>query len=338
MARLARVVLPDYPHHIVQRGVRSMDIFFSPNDYDVYLQILKEQSQRFGLDILSYCLMTNHIHIIAVPNEENSLAKAIGETHRLYTRMINFRQKTRGYLFQGRFFSTVLSESYFMAALRYVERNPLKAHMVENAWDYKYSSAPYRVGVIKENIILKSHPLIKSIVDYKKFLQTGFMSMDPKNGHIKAWVGGIDFKHFKYDHVMQGRRQPGSTFKPFVYNAAIDQGYSPCYTIEDAPVTFSLPGQQPPTYTPKNFNLKFTGEKYTLRRGMSNSKNSITAFVMKEMTTPATVVKYAKELGVENPLEAVPSLCFGTSDVSVYELVGAYSAFVNKGVYTKPYF
>lgn len=173
---------------------------------------------------------------------------------------------------------------------------------------------------------------------YKSFLQTGFMSMDPKNGHIKAWVGGIDFKHFKYDHVMQGRRQPGSTFKPFVYTAAIDQGYSPCYTIEDAPVTFSLPGQQPPTYTPKNFNLKFTGEKYTLRRGMSNSKNSITAFVMKEMTTPATVVKYAKELGVENPLEAVPSLCLGTSDVSVYELVGAYSAFVNKGVYTKPYF
>ena len=173
---------------------------------------------------------------------------------------------------------------------------------------------------------------------YKKFLQTGFMSMDPKTGHIKAWVGGINFKYFKYDHVKQGRRQPGSTFKPFVYTAAIDQGYSPCFVVEDAPVTFNQPGQIPPTYTPKNFNEKFTGEKYTLRRGMASSKNSITAYVMKELTTPATVVKYAKEMGVENPLEAVPSLCLGTSDVSVFELVGAYSTFVNMGSYIRPYF
>ncbi len=177
-----------------------------------------------------------------------------------------------------------------------------------------------------------------SLKYYKNFLQSGFMSMDPKSGQIKAWVGGIDFTHFKYDHVRQGRRQPGSTFKPFVYTAAIDQGYSPCYLIEDAPVTFSMPGQTPSTYTPQNFNRKFTGEKYTLRQGMARSKNAITAFVMKEMTSPETVVKYAKELGVENPLQAVPSLCLGTSDVSVYELTGAYSTFVNKGVYTKPYY
>lgn len=177
-----------------------------------------------------------------------------------------------------------------------------------------------------------------SLKYYKNFLQAGFMSMDPKNGHIKAWVGGIDFKHFKYDHVKQGRRQPGSTFKPFVYTAAIDQGYTPCYEVQDVAVTFNVPGQQPPTYTPKNFNGKYTGEKYTLRRGMAASKNSITAYVMKEMTTPETVVKYAKELGVENPLEAVPALCLGTSDVSIFELTGAYSTFVNRGVYTRPYF
>ncbi len=177
-----------------------------------------------------------------------------------------------------------------------------------------------------------------SLKYYKNFLQSGFMSMDPKSGQIKAWVGGIDFTYFKYDHVRQGRRQPGSTFKPFVYTAAIDQGYSPCYLVEDAPVTFSMPGQTPSTYTPQNFNRKFTGEKYTLRQGMARSKNAITAFVMKEMTSPETVVKYAKELGVENPLQAVPSLCLGTSDVSVYELTGAYSTFVNKGVYTKPYY
>jgi len=198
---------------------------------------------------------------------------------------------------------------------------------------------PYRMKVFSwDGEIDTLMSPIDSLRYFKNFLQAGFMSMDPKNGHIKAWVGGINFKYFQYDHVKQGRRQPGSTFKPFVYASVIDQGYSPCLEVEDAAVTFNMPGQQPPTYTPQNFNKKFTGEKFTLRRGMAASKNSITAYVMKEMTTPATVVKYAKDLGVENPLQAVPSLCLGTSDVSVYELTGAYSSFVNKGVYTKPYF
>jgi len=176
-----------------------------------------------------------------------------------------------------------------------------------------------------------------SLSYYKHFLQTGFMAMDPKTGHIKAWVGGIDYKYFKYDHVMQGRRQPGSTFKPFVYTAAIDHGYSPCFEVEDAPVTFENPGGNPPTYTPQNYNREFTGEKLTIRQGMARSKNSVTAFMMK-ILTPETVVKYAKDMGVESPLDPVPSLCLGTSDVSVYELVGAYSTFVNRGVFIKPYF
>ena len=200
-------------------------------------------------------------------------------------------------------------------------------------------NTPYKMNVFswKGDIDTLMSPM-DSLKHYKNFLQAGFMSMNPKNGHIKAWVGGINFKHFKYDHVMQGRRQPGSTFKPFVYTAAIDQGYSPCYLVEDAPTTFVMPGQDPPTYTPDNYNKEFTGEKMTLRQGMARSKNAITAFVMKEITSPETVVKYAKELGVENPLQAVPSLCLGTSDVSIFELIGAYSAFVNKGVYTRPYF
>jgi penicillin-binding protein 1A len=200
-------------------------------------------------------------------------------------------------------------------------------------------NTPYRMTVFSwDGEIDTLMSPIDSLKYFKNFLQAGFMSMDPKNGHIKAWVGGINFKYFQYDHVKQGRRQPGSTFKPFVYASVIDQGYSPCLEVRDVAVTFNLPGQEPPTYTPQNFNMKFTGEKYTLRRGMAASKNSITAYVMKEMTTPATVVKYAKDLGVENPLEAVPSLCLGTSDVSVFELTGAYSTFVNRGVYTRPYF
>ena len=176
-----------------------------------------------------------------------------------------------------------------------------------------------------------------SLKHYKNFLQTGFMAMNPKSGEIKAWVGGINHRYFKYDHVMQGRRQPGSTFKPFVYTAAIDAGYSPCYTVADAPVTFQQPGQIPPTYTPQNYNRKFTGEVMTIRQGMARSKNSITAFMMKKVG-PQTVVDYAERMGVESPLDPVPALCLGVSDVTVYELVGAYSTFVNKGVYTKPHF
>ena len=172
---------------------------------------------------------------------------------------------------------------------------------------------------------------------FKNFLQAGFMAMDPLSGQIKAWVGGINYRYFQYDHVYQGRRQPGSTFKPFVYLAAIDNGYSPCYEVEDSPVTFQLPGQVPPTYTPQNYAKVFTGERMTIRQGMARSVNSITAFLMKTFT-PETVVKYARDLGVESPLDPVPALCLGTSDVSVYELVGAYSTFVNHGVYTRPYF
>lgn len=175
-----------------------------------------------------------------------------------------------------------------------------------------------------------------SIRYFKQFLHAGFMAMNPNNGHIKAWVGGINYKYFKYDHVKQGRRQPGSTFKPLVYAAAIDNGYSPCYQIEDVPVTFEVPGD-PPTWTPSNSDGKFSGETMTLRQAMARSLNSGTAYVMKKIG-PQTVVNYAQRLGIESPLAAVPSLCLGTSDVSIYELIGAYSTFVNEGFYTKPFY
>lgn len=172
---------------------------------------------------------------------------------------------------------------------------------------------------------------------FKKFLHTGFMAMDPHTGHIKSWVGGINHKYFKYDHVKQGRRQPGSTFKPIVYAAAIDNGYTPCYEVIDAPVTFPRPGQNPPSWTPSNFEGVFSGEKMTIRQAMANSVNSITAYIMKKIG-PQTVVDYAKRMGIESPLDPVPALCLGTSDVSIYELVGAYSTFVNSGFWTEPFF
>ena len=180
--------------------------------------------------------------------------------------------------------------------------------------------------------------LMDSLKYYKNFLQAGFVSIEPKSGYIRAWVGGINHKFFKYDHVKQGKRQPGSTFKPIVYAAAIDNGYSPCYPVVDAPVVFELPGQDPPYWRPDNHNSKWTGETMTLRRAMAKSVNSITAFITKKLS-PNTVVDYAKKLGIQSKLDPVPAVCLGAGgDVSLFDLVGAYSTFINKGIWTEPFF
>jgi len=171
---------------------------------------------------------------------------------------------------------------------------------------------------------------------YKKFLQAGFMAMDPHTGNIKAWVGGINYKYFKYDHVKQGKNQPGSTFKPIVYATAIENGYYPCYEVVDERRTYET-GGTPPTWSPENSNMKFTGEKMTIRKGMAQSKNSVTAKIM-SLVGPENVVEKARSLGIESELAPVLSLALGVSDVSVYELVGAYSAFANNGIWTKPFF
>ncbi|MCB2409355.1 penicillin-binding protein 1A [Hymenobacter lucidus] len=175
---------------------------------------------------------------------------------------------------------------------------------------------------------------LDSLAYYKRYLHAGFMAMNPLNGQIKAWVGGTNFKYFKYDHVKQGKRQPGSTFKPIVYTAAIDQGYSPCYQRPDVATTFpAVAGRAP--YTPKNFEGGFSGRTFTIRQALARSMNSITAWLVQKLG-PETVVSYAKRLGITSPIEAVPSVGFGSSDVSIYELSGAYSTFVNKGVWTAP--
>ncbi len=173
-----------------------------------------------------------------------------------------------------------------------------------------------------------------SLEYYKRYLQAGFMAMNPLNGQVKAWVGGPSYKFFKFDHVRQGKRQPGSTFKPIVYTAAIDQGYSPCYPRPDVATTFPpVAGRAP--YTPHNFEGGFSGRTFTLRQALARSMNSITAWLVMKLG-PETIVTYAKRLGITSPIDAVPSMGFGTSDCSIYELCGAYSTFVNKGVWTEP--
>ena len=171
MARMARVVVPEFPHHIIQRGNRRQKVFFNENDYSEYLKLLYNYSHRFKVDILAYCLMPNHVHTIATPHEDKSLAQAIGETHRNYTRLINFREKWRGYLWQERFSSYVLDERYLLAATRYILLNPVKAKIVQKPWEYKWSSARHHMKTTGD-FPVRDNLLKELIGNWKDFFNT----------------------------------------------------------------------------------------------------------------------------------------------------------------------
>lgn len=141
MPRVARVVIPGCPHHVTQRGNNHQDVFFVDDDRQVYLEILAKQAGRFGLSIQGYCLMTNHIHLVATPRTAESLAKAVGQTHWLYTRYVNALHGRSGHLWQNRFYSCVLGDEHYWATMAYVERNPVRAKIVRCAWRYPWSSA-----------------------------------------------------------------------------------------------------------------------------------------------------------------------------------------------------
>ncbi len=174
-----------------------------------------------------------------------------------------------------------------------------------------------------------------SIRYYKSFLQAGLMSLDPHTGHIKAWVGGIDHKHFEYDHVYLSKRQVGSTFKPFVYALALEAGLSACHLVPDIPYTFKK-GEFGllKDWTPKNEGDEY-GYEVTLKYGLANSMNTITAWVMKRFT-PQAAVAYAHKCGIRSHIEPVPSLALGVADLSLHEMVTAYSTFANRGMRMEP--
>lgn len=169
MPRMARVAAVDEPHHVIQRGNRRQNVFFKPEDKQAYLDILHLQAKFFGLEVWAYCLMDNHVHLIVVPKEDDSLVKAIGETHQLYTRMINFRERWRGYLWQGRFKSVPLDERYLYAAVRYVERNPVRAGIVQKAQEYQWSSAGSHV-YNTDNKVLSRFYLMEEIDNWADYL------------------------------------------------------------------------------------------------------------------------------------------------------------------------
>ena len=170
MARLARVVVPNYPHHIIQRGNRRQQTFFSDTDYQLYKSLLAHYCALEGVEIWAYGLMPNHVHLIATPDREGALAAAIGEAHRRYTRAINFGHSWRGYLWQGRFASVVLDGPHLLAAVRYVEQNPVRARLCVQAWDYPWSSAAAHVAG-RDDDLVKVEPLLGLVPDWGEYVQ-----------------------------------------------------------------------------------------------------------------------------------------------------------------------
>ena len=169
MVKMARVEVVGFPHHVIQRGNRRQNVFFSNVDKEEYLKILKLQLNLFELKVWAYCLMDNHVCLIVVPQKEGGLTMAIGETHRLYTRMVNFREKWKGYLWQGRFSSFPLDSDYLYHCVRYVERNPVRAGIVKRAEEYPYSSAKAHVSN-KKDPLLETFYLYREIADWRKYL------------------------------------------------------------------------------------------------------------------------------------------------------------------------
>jgi len=170
MARMARAVAPGYPHHVTQRGNRRQQTFFDDEDYQAYSEVMSEWCIKFQVRIWAYCLMPNHIHLIAVPKTKDGLSRAISEAHRRYTRRINFRKGWRGHLWQGRFSSFIMEERYLSACTKYIELNPVRAGLVRRPEDWPWSSAgPHTEG--KDDILVRTKPLLKIVKKpWKNFL------------------------------------------------------------------------------------------------------------------------------------------------------------------------
>jgi len=190
MPRAKRLVVPGLPHHVTQRGVRSADIFRDDVDRELYLSLMRQHAEPRGVRFLAWCLMSNHVHLVAIPSEEDSLARGIGDAHRRYTRARNFREGVRGYLFQGRFGSCVLDERHLLAAVRYVELNPVAAGIADTPAAYEWSSAAYHLGRERADPLVTDRTLLGLVDDWTTFLQDGIDEMAAKRLE-RALAGGL---------------------------------------------------------------------------------------------------------------------------------------------------
>lgn len=210
MARLARIVVPGCPHHVTQRGNRLQKTFFCEGDYREYIRLMAEWCQKHAVAIWAYCLMPNHVHLIAVPEDEEGLAKAIGEAHRRYTRYINFREGWRGYLWQGRFASYAMDQNHLIAAARYVELNPVKAGLAEYPGDYPWSSAKAHL-INKDDDLVHATPLLEIIKDWERLLASGMPASDENRIEQHSKTGRpLGDNHF----LETVERKTGRTVRP----------------------------------------------------------------------------------------------------------------------------
>jgi len=171
MARMARTVIPGIPHHVIQRGVRRLEVFQSDDDYNTYLDLISKSCKKAGTEVWAYCLMSNHVHLILVPTSEDGLRASLGDAHRQYTRLINFRERCRGHLWQERFHSFAMDENYLLAAVRYVELNPVHAHMVNQAGDYQWSSARAHLAG-EDDRLVNVAPMLNRVNDWRVYLNS----------------------------------------------------------------------------------------------------------------------------------------------------------------------
>lgn len=169
MARIARIVAADVPHHITQRGNRRQRTFFQDDDYRLYLSLMAEWCEKNSVEVWAYCLMPNHVHLIAVPGTKDGLRRAIGEGHRRYTRHINFREGWRGHLWQGRFHSFPMDNRYCLSAARYAELNPVRANLVSHPEDYPWSSAHAHLAG-RDDALVKVAPLLEMVDNWEGLL------------------------------------------------------------------------------------------------------------------------------------------------------------------------
>lgn len=222
MTRIARIIAAGIPHHVTQRGNRRMQVFFQDEDYQAYKDLLGEWCRKSSVEIWAYCLMPNHVHLIAVPEYEGGLRRGIGEAHRRYSRLINFREGWKGHLWQGRFASFPMDEHYLLAVARYVEMNPVRARLTGDPQSWRWSSARAHLTGITDGLV-KVAPLLDMVGDWRSFLSVGTeeeMKQIRKHERTGRALGNESFVE-KLEALLERtlkRQKPGPKTKKSIHN------------------------------------------------------------------------------------------------------------------------
>ncbi len=207
MARMPRLVVPGYPHHVTQRGNRRMKTFFCDDDYRAYLALVADAKADACVSVWAYCLMPNHVHLVVVPEQEDSLARLFRYVHRRYSRRINFREKWRGHLWQERFHSFVMDEPYLMATVRYTELNPVRAGLCATPGDWPWSSARAHLGVW-DDAVVSVRPMLERVADWRLYLSGSSSAVGVKDIRRCASTGrpGGDTAFIAHLEALTGRQ------------------------------------------------------------------------------------------------------------------------------------